>query len=61
MNLANFEGISVMVEILRSFDLSFAENYLATVERTTLKGENTPMYVASLTLPMVSRIFLFTD
>ncbi|KNE98919.1 hypothetical protein PSTG_07764 [Puccinia striiformis f. sp. tritici PST-78] len=57
MNLAILEAVKVIVQVLREFELEFAEGWLENVP----KGEfiegvtsqyRTPMYSASLTLPM---------
>lgn len=46
----------VLVTILRKYELSFSEDYLSKVEKTNLEGEESAMYLTSLTLPMVSTL-----
>ncbi|KAM0749900.1 cytochrome P450 [Meredithblackwellia eburnea MCA 4105] len=48
--LATFEAITVMCNIIRDYDIAFADNFLQNIEMC--KTEKTPMYGQSLTLPM---------
>lgn len=55
MNLATFEAVSVMVEIVRNFDLDFAPGWWESVPKTggiCDVGEPEPLYLPSLTLQM---------
>ncbi|EFP83988.2 uncharacterized protein PGTG_09701 [Puccinia graminis f. sp. tritici CRL 75-36-700-3] len=57
INLAIFEAVKVMVEVLRDFELEFAEGWLENVPKSvTIDGltsqYQTPMYKSSITLPM---------
>jgi hypothetical protein len=51
MNLAIFEGVSVIAALVKEFELDFAPGYLD--ERLLEDLSATPRYSASLTLPMV--------
>lgn len=51
-NLATFEAVAVIATIVRSFDVKFADNYLAETEMVMIPGELSPRYEDSLTLPM---------
>lgn len=53
-NLATFEGAMVLATISKHFDLTFAPGYHETVPMIDLgTTEKTPLYLSSLTLPMV--------
>jgi hypothetical protein len=53
-NLATFEGAMVLATISKEFDLTFAPGYHETVPMIDLgTKEKTPLYLSSLTLPMV--------
>lgn len=52
MNLALYEGVSVLAAIIRDYDLSFAPNYLETTEMVDI--EFTPRYLGALTLSMAA-------
>jgi hypothetical protein len=52
MNLALYEGVSVLAAIIRDFDLSFAPGYLETTDMVDI--EFSPRYLGALTLSMKS-------
>ncbi|GAA5997838.1 hypothetical protein JCM5350_002745 [Sporobolomyces pararoseus] len=52
MNLALYEGVSVLAAIIRDFDLSFAPGYLENTPM--LDMEFTPRYAGALTLSMAA-------
>ncbi|GAA5895285.1 uncharacterized protein JCM6883_001461 [Sporobolomyces salmoneus] len=52
MNLALYEGVSVLAAIIRDYDLSFAPNYLENTEMVDI--EFTPRYLGALTLSMAA-------
>lgn len=54
LTLVCLHGDAVLVTILRKYELRFGEDYLSKVEKTNLEGEESAMYLTSLTLPMVS-------
>ncbi|PLW23395.1 hypothetical protein PCASD_11889 [Puccinia coronata f. sp. avenae] len=63
MNLAIFEGVKVIVEVLRDFELEFAEGWLKNVPKSQpIDGQTseyeTPMYKNSITLPMATPMML---
>ncbi|GAA5933384.1 uncharacterized protein JCM15063_001301 [Sporobolomyces koalae] len=52
MNLAMYEGVSVLAAIIRDFDVTFAPDYLETTEMTNC--EFSPRYAGALTLSMAA-------
>ena len=52
MNLALYEGVSVLAAIIREFDLSFGPGYLENTPM--LDMEFTPRYAGALTLSMAA-------
>jgi cytochrome P450 len=55
-DLAKYEAVAVLASLLSDFDFEFAPGYLS--ETRMMISEPTPMYAASLTLPMVSSVFI---
>lgn len=52
MNLALYEGVSVLAAIIREFDLTFAPDYLETTPMVDI--EFSPRYMGALTLSMAA-------
>ncbi|KAG0141991.1 hypothetical protein CROQUDRAFT_673829 [Cronartium quercuum f. sp. fusiforme G11] len=60
MHLGTLEGVGVIVEIVRRYDLVFPTGWLKNVPKirkiTPQSTEKTPRYLSSLTLPMAQRM-----